>query len=122
MIEDMTNDQLAELYLEWFNGWNLEYMNFLTVERFAEYKGCTVDEANAIIYYGREAHKKTYNRGIKMNDKDTVEDLHQDFLEDISLKDAISALSRGALPAVVLMRYRNTVINEVIKKLQDDQK
>jgi len=59
---------------------------------------------------------------LKMNDKDTVEDLHQDFLEDISLKDAISALSRGALPAVVLMRYRNTVINEVIKTLQDDQK
>ena len=57
-----------------------------------------------------------------MNDKGTVENLHLDFLEDISLKDAINALGRGALPAVVLMRYRNTVISEVIKTLTSEDR
>lgn len=57
-----------------------------------------------------------------MNEREILEDMHQDFLEGINLKDAISAIGRGALPAVVLMRYRNTVIKEVIKALQSDQK
>jgi len=50
-IENMTDEDLARHYREWFN-------DFLTVERFAEYQGFSLDTANAVIYYGREAHNR----------------------------------------------------------------
>ena len=41
--------QLADLYLEWWNDW-------LTLERFAEYHGVSVDDAEALINMGRQYH------------------------------------------------------------------
>jgi hypothetical protein len=41
--------QLADLYLEWWNDW-------LTLERFAEYQGVSVDDAEALINMGRQYH------------------------------------------------------------------
>jgi hypothetical protein len=42
----MTLDKFVSMYLDWRN-------NFLTVERFAEYYGITLESANFIIDTGR---------------------------------------------------------------------
>lgn len=43
--------QLADLYLEWWNDW-------LTLERFAEFHGVSVDDAEALINMGRQYHNQ----------------------------------------------------------------
>lgn len=45
-----------EMFLDWFN-------NFLTIERFAEYYGVTVEEAQAIIAKGRQEHEEAVTGG-----------------------------------------------------------
>ena len=47
--------QLADLYLEWWNDW-------LTLERFAEYQGVSVDDAEALINMGRQYHNQRASR------------------------------------------------------------
>lgn len=48
-----------EMYLDWVN-------NFLTVERFAQYHGISIDKANLIIEEGRTAYK---NKTSKLHRK-----------------------------------------------------
>ena len=47
--------QLADLYLEWWNDW-------LTLERFAEYHGLSVGDAEALINMGRQYHNQRASR------------------------------------------------------------
>jgi hypothetical protein len=56
LLESLTDENLHEYYLVWFN-------EFLTVESFAEYLGCSVDTAHQIVYYGREAHNRLTKKG-----------------------------------------------------------
>ena len=44
------NDALQAIYLDWWN-------NFLTVERFAEWYGLSVDAASELIEQGRRTQK-----------------------------------------------------------------
>jgi len=44
-------EQLADLYLEWFN-------NYLTVEKFAEHYQVTEKDAVNLLSYGRRYHEK----------------------------------------------------------------
>ena len=44
-------DKYVELYLDYVN-------NFLTIERFAEYYGMSVDYANHVIEVGRKLNNK----------------------------------------------------------------
>lgn len=46
-----TMTECADLYLEWFN-------DYLTVEKFAEHKGFSEDEAHLIIMLGRIEHER----------------------------------------------------------------
>jgi len=52
--------QLADLYLEWWNDW-------LTLERFAEYQGVSVDDAEALINMGRRYHNQRAARIKEVN-------------------------------------------------------
>lgn len=51
-------NQWPELYLDWVN-------NFLTVERFAEYYGVTVEHANEILNAGRDSDNFTKDPNIR---------------------------------------------------------
>lgn len=44
-------NKIETLYLDWFN-------NFLTVERFAEYYGMSVDKAHRVIRIGRYLNQR----------------------------------------------------------------
>ena len=53
----MTNaDTLQEIYLDWRN-------NYLTVEKFAEHKGLTVDEAHSLIQLCDRVHHRIVSQG-----------------------------------------------------------
>ena len=47
--------RLADLFLDYFN-------NFLTIERFAEYYGTTLEKAQRIIDIGRKCHEKRVSK------------------------------------------------------------
>jgi len=47
----MSKELIIGLYLDYVN-------NFLTVERFAEYYGLTISEANQLINVGREINER----------------------------------------------------------------
>ena len=51
-------EQLADLYLEWFN-------NYLTVEKFAEHYQVTEKDAVNLLSYGRRYHEKRVERSKK---------------------------------------------------------
>ena len=58
-------DRIETLYLDWFN-------NFLTVERFAEYYGMSVDKAHKVIRIGRYLNHRRDNMKtiqLEMSDK-----------------------------------------------------
>ena len=46
----MTKEKLAEIFRDWFN-------NFLTIERFAEYYGLSIANAERVIRIGHKAHE-----------------------------------------------------------------
>ena len=48
-------EQLADLYLEWFN-------NYLTVEKFAEHYQVTEKDAVNLLNYGRRYHEERVER------------------------------------------------------------
>lgn len=58
MTKIIPENKWPELYLDWVN-------NFLTVGRFAEYYGITVEHANAIIDAGRYSDNFTKDPNIK---------------------------------------------------------
>jgi len=51
-------EQLADLYLEWFN-------NYLTVEKFAEHYQVTEKDAVNLLSYGRRYHEERVERSKK---------------------------------------------------------
>ena len=46
-----SREKIEGLYMDWFN-------NFLTVDRFAEYYGLTVEQASRVINTGRALNHK----------------------------------------------------------------
>ena len=51
-------EQLADLYLEWFN-------NYLTVEKFAEHYQVTEKDAQQMLHNGRRYHEERVERSKK---------------------------------------------------------
>jgi len=51
-------EQLADLYLEWFN-------NYSTVEKFAEHYQVTEKDADNLLSYGRRYHAERVMRSKK---------------------------------------------------------
>jgi hypothetical protein len=49
----MNREQLAALYLEWFN-------NYLTIDKFAEHHGLRVDEAIDLLDVARRCHENPH--------------------------------------------------------------
>ena len=60
-VTNLTDEQCQELFLEWFN-------DFLTVAKFAEYHGFTVEHADNVISYGRYVHNLMVS-GMKPSDR-----------------------------------------------------
>lgn len=50
-IVTLANETKADMFLDWFN-------NFLTIKRFAEYYGMTIDDAKKLIEEGRKLHEE----------------------------------------------------------------
>ena len=46
-------ETLVSYYLDFFN-------NYMTVEKFAEHNGITVDQANQVIKLGKEIHESKH--------------------------------------------------------------
>jgi hypothetical protein len=55
--------QISAAYLDYFN-------NYLTLEKYAEHKGITLDQAKALIELGRSIHQELVTNDTDSNNKD----------------------------------------------------